>query len=355
MNITFLLPYAGLQGGIRVVAVYADLLSKRGHRVNVISLPLKEATLKKKMISFLKNKRWPIQKNGPSHFDNLMVDHKILKKYRPIKNDDVPDADAIIATWWETAEWMKNLYPSKGKKFYFIQGHEVHENLPIERVKSTYFFPFHKIVVSRWLQDIMTNVYGDNDVTLIPNCVDHDVFYAPQRNKQVDPTIGFMYSTHPFKGCNMIIESLNAARKIIPNLRVFSFGSCQLTKNLPLPPSSYFYFQPSQKKIREIYSKCDFWLFGSKSEGFGLPLLESMACRTPVIGTPVGAAPELLINMNGILLDDFSSESMTKAILTACNLNTEEWVMMSEKAFKTSRQHSWDKAVISLEKTLINT
>ena len=40
MRITFVLPYAGLQGGVRVVSIYADRLRKRGHRVTVISSPL---------------------------------------------------------------------------------------------------------------------------------------------------------------------------------------------------------------------------------------------------------------------------------------------------------------------------
>jgi len=33
-----------------------------------------------------------------------------------------------------------------------------------------------------------------------------------------------------------------------------------------------------------------------------LPILEAMACRTPVIGTPAGPAPELLGAGGGILV-----------------------------------------------------
>ncbi|HEY9598179.1 MAG TPA: glycosyltransferase family 1 protein, partial [Cyanophyceae cyanobacterium] len=39
MKITFVLPFAGLSGGIRVVAIYAERLRKRGHDVLVVSLP----------------------------------------------------------------------------------------------------------------------------------------------------------------------------------------------------------------------------------------------------------------------------------------------------------------------------
>jgi hypothetical protein len=39
MRIIFVLPYAGLQGGIRVIAIYAERLRRRGHTVTIISHP----------------------------------------------------------------------------------------------------------------------------------------------------------------------------------------------------------------------------------------------------------------------------------------------------------------------------
>ena len=68
---------------------------------------------------------------------------------------DLPDADIVIATWWETAEWVNALSPAKGRKVYFIQHHEVFSYLPVERSRATYRLPLHKIVISRWLKDLM--------------------------------------------------------------------------------------------------------------------------------------------------------------------------------------------------------
>ncbi|MGC8714943.1 MAG: glycosyltransferase [Leptodesmis sp.] len=53
--------------------------------------------------------------------------------------------------------------------------------------------------------------------------------------------------------------------------------------------------------MRDYYSACDAWLFPSRYEAVGLPILEAMACRTPVIGTPAGIAPEMLSDGAGIL------------------------------------------------------
>lgn len=352
MKITFILPYAGLSGGIRVVAIYADRLKNRGHDVTVISVPKQPPTVKQRIKALLKERKWLVQNHGPSHLDNVDVQHNILEKYRPIENDDVPHADAVIATWWETAEWINRFKLSKGTKFYFVQHHETHSNLPIERVKATYSLPLHKITISQWLVDVMAKEYGDNDVALIPNSVDHHFFNAPKRSKQIIPTVGFMYSASHFKGCDITIGALNKIKANVPDLRILSFGSNLPSTELPLPLNTEFYYQPRQEKIREIYSSCDFWLFGSRSEGFGLPLLEAMACRTPVIATRAGAAPELIALGGGVMVEDWNSDTMAASILRSLTIPEEKWQLMSQIARSTTSGYTWDDATLLLEKAL---
>ena len=48
---------------------------------------------------------------------------------------DVPDGDLIIATWWETAEWVNALSPNKGAKVYFIQHHEIFPTFRLSAVR----------------------------------------------------------------------------------------------------------------------------------------------------------------------------------------------------------------------------
>ena len=117
MKITFVLPYAGLAGGVRVAAIYADRLGKRGHQVYVVSTPARAPLLKQKVKSLLKGDGWPATPDqGPSHLDGLAVPWKVLDHYRPVTDADVPDADVVVATWWETAEWVSKLSPSKGRQ-----------------------------------------------------------------------------------------------------------------------------------------------------------------------------------------------------------------------------------------------
>jgi hypothetical protein len=60
----------------------------------------------------------------------------------------VPDADIIIATWWETAEWVARLSARKGAKVYFIQHDERFVHMPQDRVEKTWALPFYRITIA---------------------------------------------------------------------------------------------------------------------------------------------------------------------------------------------------------------
>jgi glycosyltransferase involved in cell wall biosynthesis len=213
--------------------------------------------------------------------------------------------------------------------------------------------PLHKVVVHRWLADIARDEYGDNDVSVAPNSVDTVLFNAPPRGKQAVPTIGMMYSETAFKGCDVALRAVEIARQTRPEIRLVAFGALPPSEKLPLPPGTEFVLSPPQTQIRDIYASCDAWLFSSRTEGFGLPILESMACRTPVIGTPCGAAPDLLDEGRGILVPFEDPEAMAAAILRVADMPEPEWKAMSEAAHAEAMGYTWEHATELFERALM--
>ncbi|UNU24828.1 glycosyltransferase family 4 protein [Microcoleus vaginatus] len=353
MKITFVLPTLSLTGGIRVISIFAELLRKRGHSVFVISVAPPQPSMRQQVKSLLRGRGWisPPEKE-PSFFDNLGVEHKITDRYRPVEDKDVPDADVVVATWWETAEWVAKLSPSKGAKAYFIQHHEIFDYLPQGRVEATWMLPMHKITISEWLVELARTKYGDRQVSLAPPTVDTKQFYACPRNKQSVPTVGLMYSTVYWKGTDIAIKAYSLAAEKIPNLRLVAFGTQAPSPELPLPPNTEYVIQPDQDKIKDYYSKCDAWLLASRSEGFGLPIIEAMACRTPVISTPAGAAPEILSGGTGILVRPEDPEEMAKAIESMCQLRNSKWQALSEAAYAKVNNYTWEDATDHFEAAL---
>jgi glycosyltransferase involved in cell wall biosynthesis len=344
MRITFVLPDASLAGGVRVVAIYAKKLHARGHKVTVISTPRAPRPLKDKLRSVMRGQGWP-SALPPSHLDDTPAERIVLDRWRPVTDADVPDGDVVVATWWETAEWVANLGPAKGAKAYFLQHDETLFASSPDRALATWSLPMHKIAVAQWLVDLAKERGSDpQDVSLVPNSVDLDQFNAPPRGKQKTLAVGMMYSRARFKACDLTLRAISLASKRIPSLKLIAFGIPAPDDSLPLPANTIYTRQPAQEKIREIYASCDAWIVASRSEGFGLPILEAMACRTPVIATPAGAAPELIAHGGGMLVKIEDAEDLARAIERVAVMDEASWRAMSDAAYATATRYSWDDA-----------
>lgn len=343
MRITFISPPLDMSGGAKVISIYANELTNMGHDVTVVAPARIPYSPKRKLQFFLRGDGWPREPTSYS------LPKKIITKAgRPISDDDVPDGDAVIATWWETAEWVHNLSDSKGRKFHLIQHHEVFPPLP-PRSKEVYRLPLKKIVIAKWLQDVMTSDYG-HDSHLVPNSVDRSQFFAARRDKNTPPIVGLLYSTTKFKGLNRSLEAIRIAQAAA-RFDVIAFGAETLKKDFRLPKGARYFFRPAQDKIREIYSQCDVWLTMSITEGFNLPALEAMACRTPVISTRAGWPIEGVVDgVNGFLVDD--SRAAADRIIDICNMTGAAWQRMSHAAYRTMTTPSWNDSAKMLEAIL---
>jgi glycosyltransferase involved in cell wall biosynthesis len=326
-----------------------------GHDVHVVSLPPKPVPRWQKLKTSLEGKGWPRDlKRLQSHLDGTELDHQVLDCWRPVTDDDVLDGDVVIATWWETAEWVAALSPVKGAKVYFIQHDETHEHLPETRIQATYRLPLHKIVVAKWLKRVMSERYGDSTVDLVPNSVDRTQFFAPTRGKQSTPSIGFFYAIAPFKGLDIMFAALRIVRARIPTLRMVSFGSFRPVRSLALPEDTKFFCLPPQDKIRDIYACCDVWLTASRSEGFNLPAMEAMACRTPVVSTRTGWPEEAIKSgWNGYLVNVDDTSGLAGGLEWVLTRTDDEWRNLSANAYATaSSAGSWEESAKLFEKAL---
>lgn len=347
MRVTFVLPHAGLAGGSRVVAIYAKILHERGHDVTIVSIPKRSAKLIDQAKAVVKRRPVPARNpdHGPSHLDGLGLDWRVLESRRPVTNADVPDADVVIATWWETAEWVSKLSPTKGVKAYFLQHHEIHDGQPRDRVAATWRLPLRKITISQWLSDTNERVYGLGPIPIVHNSVDTGMFNAPERDRNSPPVVGLLYSKTYWKGVRDSFTAIEIARERFPDLRVFMFGATNDDEHLPRPSNSELYVRPPQDQIKDVYGACDYWLCGSLAEGFHLPPLEAMACRLPVVSTMVGGPMDIIQpGVNGYLSPVQDPVALAQNLIRVLSQSDAEWRAMSQAAYRTAVDYSWDDA-----------
>ena len=224
MKITFIHPWASLSGGLRVVSIYARELMELGHEVSVVSHD-RQLSLRQRVRHFFKKPSHDALKTQHGLLDFLGDNHVIVNQDLSKSVAAVPDGDIVIATWWQTAEWVYQMPASKGRKFYLLQDYEIFEHTPETRVVGTYRLPLKKIAVSNYIQETIAQNHDVHDIKVVRNSVDTNHFNAPMRARNRSFTVGFMYSKATRKQVRLALDAVIAARAYHPELKVVVFGA----------------------------------------------------------------------------------------------------------------------------------
>lgn len=336
---------------MRVAAQHARHLHENGHEVFLLVRRPDLRSWRRHLLCRLGLRPgFPPLPEMRGHFEGLDVPVVHLNEDRPLRVADVPDADLIVSTWWTTAEWAATLPPAKGRHVHFVQDYEDFVPAFRSRVAAVYNQDTAKIVVAGWLRDRLRDRHARKSL-IVSNGVDTDHFTAPARPRSQPPRVGFLYNGHPRKNVGLAVAALDLARRKIPDLRAITFGVRKRPDDLP----AWIEYEqsPSQTRIPQIYASCDLWLFPSKSEGFGLPLLEAMASGTPVLATRAGAAPELVDGRNG-WLSEADPATYAENILAFLRRSEADWQDASAAARKTAEAHSIDRSSQTFEAALLS-
>lgn len=100
------------------------------------------------------------------------------------------------------------------------------------------------------------------------------------------------------------------------------------------------------KDLAYLYNGAFVFLYTSLRESFGIPMLEAMACGTPVIAGNTSAMPEIA-GENGILVDPFNEEDICNKLL---HLENDKQYYDDKVAYGIQRvsKFSWKNTALSL-------
>ncbi|MFH5773789.1 glycosyltransferase family 4 protein [Paracoccus sp. NGMCC 1.201697] len=349
-RITFLMPQLSLNGGIRVIGEYGRELTRQGHDVAFVAREPQQPRLR----DILRGRAFR-RRSGEDLSDYFFDVADRLRTFparRKLRASDLPDADFLVCSWWETVEWAAPMPASKGRLAHLMQGYEMFPWVPRDRVARTYEADTIKVAVSRWIADMVETNHGRTADAVIHNAVDAARFaFRPTRENDC-LTLGMVYSQPSIKNSDLAFPLLDLldARGIKAKLVVF--GTDQPADEHLSRADTVFHRRPDQSRIPSIYQGCDLWLFPSLEEGFGLPLIEAMACGTPVVSGIAGVAPELVRDaVNGYLCDP-TPDSFAAAITRYMDLSPAARQEMSRAAHQTVANWSWADAAGQFIRTL---
>ena len=90
-----------------------------------------------------------------------------------------------------------------------------------------------------------------------------------------------------------------------------------------------------------LYRGATAFIFPSQYEGFGLPVLEALACGTPVVGSDVSSIPEV-VGTAGVLLEPDDVEGMAGALIQLA-IDEEFRAELSRRALAQAARFSWER------------
>jgi glycosyltransferase involved in cell wall biosynthesis len=190
-------------------------------------------------------------------------------------------------------------------------------------------------------------------VTVVPGGVDSRTFHpgATTRLDLPDCYALFVGSLQPRKNLASLLEAWELAKDALPNARLLIAGTGgSAFRPFPLTAADQVSFlgPVPDADLPGLYANATLFILPSLDEGFGLPVLEAMACGTPVVTSNAGALPEVLGD-SGLFFDPLNVAEIAGTLQRVFRDGALR-ESLSENGLKRARGFSWDTSAKMLWK-----
>ncbi len=180
----------------------------------------------------------------------------------------------------------------------------------------TRFRTSHYITVSQYLADRLAKTgVSRKKISVIYNGLD---FPSPSSRPHKRLVIGSLGRLHQVKGYDILIEALSLIKNKRIRLKIAGSGTeLEALKQLAteLNVASRVEFVGYQEDNYKFLDSIDVYVQSSRSEGFGLAVIEAMSQELPVVVTPAGSLREIVHDGGtGYISSDIKPAELAEAI-----------------------------------------
>jgi len=351
MTITFLLPrYPTISGGFKAVYQFANHLTRRNHEVIVVHprrlddppAPNQLAGLARTVRRFAK-----IFIQPSLHWQPL--DKRVKLVYTAdLAPRHIPEGDAVVATFWKTAEHVIRYPVSKGRKFYLVMDFDPWAG-PRDRLEATWRSPLKKLTISRWLYEKVVNAGASPDETInIALGINHQIFRLIDGISARPKRVVMLYSLMGYKVPEDGLHALEIAKARHPDLEGTIFGPLPRRPRV-LPSWLTYEGNVPETSLVEIYNGARVYVCCSLAEGFAFPPAEAMACGCAVTSTDCGGVREYAEpEVNALLSPPHNPEALAANIVRLLeddNLRQR----LARAGHERIQEYTWDRSTDLLE------
>lgn len=227
---------------------------------------------------------------------------------------------------------------------------------PLNRVMQRYCDKV--IAISEFVKTAGIEAYGlpQEKIEVIYNAVDTNRFIPSGRIHAGDVMeLIFVGRLIPEKGVHILLEALSLLPKEFPvHAIIVGYGTefdhlQTLVDELGIREK--IEFLGMRTDIPQLLELADFFVHPAIcQEGFGITLVEAMACGKPCIASRGGAIPEIIDESNGFQFELGSASDLASKVVQAYQIwLTGNYLMMSEAARRKAEQFDIKKTVKELE------
>ena len=164
------------------------------------------------------------------------------------------------------------------------------------------------------------------------------------------PFILFVGGAEPRKNHTVLFEAFSRSARLVKSFSLVVVGEVQsrganllrTARTLGISDSVCCPGYVSVEDLRLLYSHAESFVFPSLYEGFGIPLLDAMACGAPVIAGTGSALPE--VGGDAVLYVNPQDPEQLGAEMERLVSDRELQEHLRNKGFERVKQFTWDRA-----------
>ena len=203
--------------------------------------------------------------------------------------------------------------------------------------------------VSEYSKKQIEKRFSISNVVLTPNCIGNFSQLVTSIKEKASTSRGEVFFTLSGDAHSKNFNLLFQWFKCHPHYRLEAAGFPSSSYYREICPPNVTILPPNitDEQLINKYLSCKAFLFVSKSEGFGIPLLEAISCGCKIIASNSTSIPEIVADL-AILINPDSSDELNAAILNIDSLRQDE-VLYRQRLDKYS---DWFNSARELYKTL---
>jgi len=185
-------------------------------------------------------------------------------------------------------------------------------------------------------------------ITVIPEAPPPGFAPAPAQ-RSTTPLVLYVGRRDPYKNLPLLVEAFARVRRHVPEARLEVVGPRDprypepeiRARELGVADAIAWLGHLPDSGLLAAYRRAHVFVLPSRYEGFGLPVLEAMACGCPVVCSRAGALPEAA-GEAALYVDPLTAENLAAAICRILQ-QPELAARLVEAGRKQAARFSWDR------------